>query len=203
MIFTTENLPSRDIYRMMVSLIAPRPIAWVSTRDRGGRSNLAPYSFFNGVGSNPPCLVFAPANRSDGMKKDTLLNIEQSNEFVVNLVSHSQSESMNQTAAEYPQDVSEFEACGVESTPSVHIDVPRVSGAVASFECEAMQILHLGEGPGGANLVIGRILAIHIQDELVDDQGFPLAEQLDLIGRLGGSSYVRVSDRFDLKRPKL
>ncbi|MEC7716965.1 MAG: flavin reductase family protein, partial [Planctomycetota bacterium] len=104
MIFTTENLPSRDIYRMMVSLIAPRPIAWVSTRDRGGRSNLAPYSFFNGVGSNPPCLVFAPANRSDGMKKDTLLNIEQSNEFVVNLVSHSQSESMNQTAAEYPQD---------------------------------------------------------------------------------------------------
>ena len=110
---------------------------------------------------------------------------------------------MNQTAAEYPQDISEFEACGVESTPAIHVNVARVSESVASFECEGIQILHLGEGPGGANLVIGRILAIHIRDELVDDRGFPLAEKLDLVGRLGGSSYVRVTDRFDLKRPKL
>ena len=203
MLYDTAGMKTRDIYRVLVNLIAPRPIAWVSTQNHSGQSNLAPFSFFNGVGSNPPCLMFAPANRADGSKKDTLRNLETNREFVVNLVSFSQAEAMNQTAAEYPEEISEFERCHIAAAPSNHVKPLRVADSVASFECELIQTIEIGTGPGGANLVLGRIVAIHIKDEVIDAEGHVRGEQLDLIGRLGGTEYARVTDRFSLERPKI
>ena len=203
MLYETAGMKARDVYRIMANLIAPRPIAWVSTQNMAGQSNLAPFSFFNGVGSNPPCLMFAPANRTDGTKKDTLCNIEANREFVVNLVSFSQAEAMNQTAAEYPSDISEFDKGHILAAASTHVSPPRVAESIAAFECDLIQAIELGTGPGGANLVIGRIIAIHIQDEFMDDEGHLKTEQFDLIGRLGGVEYARVTDRFSLDRPKL
>jgi flavin reductase (DIM6/NTAB) family NADH-FMN oxidoreductase RutF len=201
--YDTAGMKTRDIYRIMVNLIAPRPIAWVSTQSDTGQSNLAPFSFFNGVGSNPPCLMFAPANRADGSKKDTLRNIESNGEFVVNLVSYSQAKAMNQTAAEYVSDISEFEKCHIAAEQSSHVQPLRVADSVASFECDLIQAIELGSGPGGANLVVGRIIAIHVKDEVIDAEGHLQSEQFDLIGRLGGTEYTRVADRFSLERPKL
>lgn len=201
--YDTAGMKTRDIYRIMVNLIAPRPIAWVSTQSDTGQSNLAPFSFFNGVGSNPPCLMFAPANRADGSKKDTLRNIESNGEFVVNLVSYSQAKAMNQTAAEYASDISEFEKCHIAAEQSSHVKPLRVADSVASFECDLIQAIELGSGPGGANLVVGRIIAIHVKDEVIDAEGHLQSEQFDLIGRLGGTEYTRVADRFSLERPKL
>ena len=115
MLFDPEQMSVRDIYLHMVRLITPRPIAWVSTCSQAGKHNLAPFSFFNGVGANPPTVVFSPVNRRDGSKKDTLLNVEETGEFVVNIVSYSQAEQMNQTSADYDSEINEFEAVGFNS----------------------------------------------------------------------------------------
>ncbi|MEM7314660.1 MAG: flavin reductase family protein, partial [Planctomycetota bacterium] len=151
------QLGVRDFYLHMVRLITPRPIAWVSTISNDGVTNLAPYSFFNGVGANPPSVVFCPVNRRDGSKKDTLLNIEQNGEFVVNIVSFQLAETMNQTSAEYGRDLSEFQACGLTELPSERVKAPRLAESAAQFECTLLQAIQLGTGPAGSNVVIGRI----------------------------------------------
>lgn len=199
--FDPDSMSTRDVYLKMVSLITPRPIAWVSTLSQTGVANLAPYSFFNGIGANPPSLMFAPVNRRDGSRKDSLLNVENNGQFVVNVVSFEQAESMNQTSADFDSETSEFSACGLTPLESMKVSPPRVAEAKASFECELLQTLHLGTGPAGANLVIGRIVMIHVADEVVTESGEVLPESLDTIGRLGGAGYSRTTDRFDLQRP--
>ncbi len=194
---------ARDLYQHMVRLITPRPIAWVSSISAAGVTNLAPFSFFNGVGANPPTVVFCPANRRDGSKKDTLRNIEETGDFVVNLVSFDLAEKMNQTAADYERDVSEFSACGLTAIESQRVQPPRVAEAKAHLECQLQLAMQLGTGPAGANLVVGRILLIHINNGLLDADGFADPAKLDHIGRLGGASYARTSDRFDLPRPTI
>jgi flavin reductase (DIM6/NTAB) family NADH-FMN oxidoreductase RutF len=200
----------RDLYQTMVQLISPRPIAWVSTVSKNGVANLAPFSFFNGVGANPPTIVFCPANQRDGAPKDTLANIQQVGQFAVNLVSHEDAAAMNQTAANYLVDEDEFQMAEVDKGDCEHISPPRVANAVATFECELHTTMQLGVGPGGANLVIGNIIGIHIRDDVLTPDGTIDAEQLDLIGRLGGDKYVRtrsISDSktssvFRMPRPK-
>lgn len=196
-----DSAKPRDIYSWMVHLITPRPIAWVSTLSKEGIANLAPYSFFNGVGSNPPSLLFCPANRRDGSPKDTLANVEATGEFVVNIVTEDLAGPMNQSSAECYAEIDEFELCQLQSAASKRVRVPRVERAVAAFECELMQTIHLGHGPGGANVVIGRIVEIFFDDSLLDANGIPVLTQLETIGRLGGESYVRTTDRFTLPRP--
>jgi len=185
----------------MVQLITPRPIAWVSTLSREGVANLAPYSFFNGVGANPPLVMFCPANNRAGDPKDTLRNIQQNGEFVVNMVTEAMGEQMNQTAAEYSPETDEFVAAGVSQVSSARVQVPRVGSCKAAMECRVHQILELGQGPGGANLVIGQIVWIHIAADLFNAEAQFLSEDFDPIGRMGGNAYCHTRDRFTLERP--
>jgi flavin reductase (DIM6/NTAB) family NADH-FMN oxidoreductase RutF len=197
--FTT--LKPRDAYLWMIGTILPRPIAWVSTISSDGKTNLAPFSFFQGVTSNPPTLMFCPVNTRDGTKKDTVRNIEQVPEFVVNLVSFELGEKMNASSALLPYGESEFDAFGIASTPSETIRPPRVAGAPVAFECTLDRFVHIGEGPLAANVVFGRIQLAHVADSVLAADGKPDPAKLDLIGRMGGETYATTRERFDLKRP--
>ncbi|HEX2852552.1 MAG TPA: flavin reductase family protein [Opitutaceae bacterium] len=201
MLLDFASLPARDAYGWMTSTILPRPIAWVSTVSGAGVTNLAPFSFFQGVTSSPPTLMFVPVNLRDGTKKDTVRNLEQVPEFVVNLVSFSLAEKMNATSALLPYGESEFGKFGVASAPSDRIRPPRVAAAPVSFECVLDRIVLVGEGPLAANVVFGRILVAHIDDAVLGADGKPDPRKLDLIGRLGGESFTRTAGIFSLKRP--
>lgn len=194
-------LAPRDAYQWMVSTILPRPIAWVSTISSTGRPNLAPFSFFQGITANPPTLMFVPLNTREGVKKDTLRNLEQVPEFVVNLVPHALAEMMNRTSASIPYGESEFEQFGVNPEPSRDVRPPRVAASPVAFECRLHQIVPVGEGPLAAHVVFGRILVAHVQDEILGADGLPDAARLDLVGRLGGEGYTTTRDRFSLRRP--
>jgi flavin reductase (DIM6/NTAB) family NADH-FMN oxidoreductase RutF len=191
----------RQSYRMMIGLITPRPIAWVSSVSPGGVVNVAPFSFFNGVAASPPTLMFSAVNRRDGTPKDTVRNVEATGQFVVNVVSFDQREAMNATSEDLPYDVSELERCGLTPVASERVGPPRLAGVKAAFECERYQIVRVGEGPLAANLIIGRIVMIHVDDRVIDPAGQVDPRALDTIGRLGGDGYVRTTDLFHLPRP--
>ncbi len=194
-------LAPREAYRWMIGTILPRPIAWVATISADGRTNLAPFSFFQGITANPPTLMFVPVNKRDGTPKDTLRNLREVPEFVVNLVSFDLGEKMNASSAELPHGESEFAAFGIEAAPSTRVRPPRVAAAPVAFECTVHSIVLIGEGPLAANVVFGRILNAHVRNDVLDAAGRPDPAKLDLIGRLGGNSYARTTERFELERP--
>ena len=196
-----EQVPAATLYQHLIRTIVPRPIAWVSTISTSGIMNLAPFSFFTGAGSRPPSMVFCPSNRRDGSPKDTLRNIQETQEFVINVVPFRLAASMNLSAAEVPNDESEFALTGMAASPSHTVRPPRVAESPVCFECRLMHLLPLATGPGGANVVVGRILHIHLDDAILDPAGNADPGLLDLIGRLGGASYCRTTARFDLPRP--
>ena len=185
----------------MIGTILPRPIAWVSTVARDGRTNLAPFSFFQGVTANPPTLMFVPVNNREGGKKDTVRNIELVPEFVVSLVPRDLAEQMNQTASLLPYGESEFEAFGIAGAPSLRVRPPRVAAAPVAFECTLHQIVRIGEGPLAANVIFGRIHVAHVRDDVLGPGGLPDARRLDLVGRLGGEDYSTTRDTFAMARP--
>lgn len=195
------QLHVREFYQLMIGAITPRPIAWVSTVSPKGIPNLAPFSFFNGVTSNPPTVIFSPINNRQGRKKDTVLNIEATRQFVVNVVSFDAAEKMNATSAEFDYEVSEFDECGLTPIASEKVKPPRVKEARVHMECELDRIIHIGEGPLAANLVLGRIVLMHIDDGVLDDAGAIDPAKLDTIGRMGGEYYSRTTERFTLPRP--
>jgi flavin reductase (DIM6/NTAB) family NADH-FMN oxidoreductase RutF len=201
MLLDFSALSTRDAYQWMTTTILPRPIAWVSTISPDGTTNLAPFSFFQGVTANPPTLMFVPVNNREGQKKDTVRNIELVPEFVVNLVPHALAGPMNDTAALLPYGESEFGKFGIVSTPSTKVRPPRVGLAPVAFECVLHQIVTIGSGPLAANVVFGRILMAHVRDDVIGADGFPDAAKLDLVGRLGREDYVTIRDTFSLKRP--
>jgi flavin reductase (DIM6/NTAB) family NADH-FMN oxidoreductase RutF len=201
MIVDFSTLSPRAAYGWMTGTILPRPIAWVSTISPEGRPNLAPFSFFQGITANPPTLMFVPVNTRDGSKKDTLRNLELVPEFVVNLVPSALAEAMNATAALLPYGESEFAHFGIAEAPSQRVKPPRVALAPVAFECTVHQIVLIGEGPLAANVVFGRIQLAHVRDDVLSASGEPDPMKLDLVGRLGGESYTRTRDIFDLKRP--
>lgn len=203
MLIEPAGISKNALYGWMTRLITPRPIAWVSTRSLEGVDNLAPYSYFNAVGTHPPTLMFCPANRPDGSKKDSLVNIESSGQFVVNLVTADLAAPMNQTSADYRPSESEFDATGLTRVEGVKVRAARVAEAWAAFECSLHTVMILGTGPGGANLVVGRIEAIHVDDRCLGPDGQFDAERFDTIGRMGGPSYAHTRDRFELQRPQL
>jgi flavin reductase (DIM6/NTAB) family NADH-FMN oxidoreductase RutF len=192
---------ARDAYRLMVELITPRPIGWVSTISASGVENLAPFSFFNAVGANPPSLSFSVSNRRDGSVKDTIRNLEATGEFVVNVASYELREAVNASSLELAYEDSEFAHCGLTSVPSERVRPPRVGEAKAHFECVVHQIVRVGEGSLAANLVIGRIVFIDVAESVLDAQGHVDPGRLDTIGRMGGDGYARTTDRFDMSRP--
>lgn len=201
MILDFTTLSPRDAYNWMADAITPRPIAWVSTISAEGKHNLAPFSFFNGITGNPPTLMFSAVANRGGVKKDTVRNIEETREFVVNLVPHVLTEKMNASAALLPHGESEFEAFGIDSALSTRIAPPRVADAPVAFECVLHSIVSVGEGAGSASVVFGRIVAAHVADMVLGADGKIDPALLDTVGRLGGEHYVTTRDRFSLKRP--
>lgn len=191
--FDVEKLSLQETYLRMVQLITPRPIAWVSTMSVDGIANLAPYSFFSGVGANPPTLCFAPANKADGRAKDTLENIRRTGQFVVNLVTEPVAQAMHRSADDLEPDVDEFAFVGIDQAASVKVKPPRVKQAAAAMECTLHSAIALGTGPGGANLVIGNVVYFHVDDSLVDQKVLPT------IGRVGRREYLEVKETFRLE----
>ena len=186
-------------YAVLASLVTPRPIAWVTTVGPDGVVNLAPFSFFNLLGSNPPILGFCPGDRDDGAPKDTALNIRLSHEFVVNLVDEAVAEAMNRSAASLPYGVSELTSAGLTTLRSSVVRPPRIAESPASLECTEWGTLHIGEN----RLVIGLIKRVHVRDELFDPVTLRIrAEQLQIIGRMASPDwYCRTRDRFEMQRP--
>ena len=189
------------IYQTLVEVVTPRPIAWVTTIDAANRVNLAPFSFFNAFGANPPVVVFSPGLRRDGSKKDTLLNLEIVPEFVVNAAVEDLAESMNATAKELPLGQSEADYAGLVLKPSTKVRPPHVAVSPVHMECRVRQILPIGNGPAAGNLVIGEVLLIHIDDSVLDFSGQVDPRKLRTIARLGGNYYCRTTDLFEMKRP--
>jgi flavin reductase (DIM6/NTAB) family NADH-FMN oxidoreductase RutF len=201
MLIDFSTISARNAYQWMTHTILPRPIAWVSTISPEGVTNLAPFSFFQGITANPPTLMFVPVNNREGKKKDTLKNIELVQEFVVNLVTHPAAAAMNDSAATLPYGESEFEKFGIKPLASEKVRPPRVAGAPVAFECRLDRIVQIGAGPLAANVVFGRILLAHVADSVIGPGGLPDAGKLDLVGRLGGEDYATTRDRFNLVRP--
>jgi flavin reductase (DIM6/NTAB) family NADH-FMN oxidoreductase RutF len=187
-----EDEDPKDIYKMMIGLVVPRPIAFVSTVDAAGNRNLAPFSFYNAISSSPPTLCFSTALRSastDGLRpcKDTLHNVRETGEFVVNVVTEDIAERMNATAAEVAPEVDEFALAGLTPVASEVVRAPRVAEAKAQMECKLL-------------LVIGEIVRFHVQSQIFDKFRID-ADKLAAVGRMAGAIYVRTHDRFDLERP--
>ncbi|MFN8614432.1 MAG: flavin reductase family protein [Vampirovibrionales bacterium] len=199
-----SELSQKDKYKLLIGCVVPRPIAFVSTVSRAGLPNVAPFSFFNGVSSEPPCLMFSVTYRgSDGQKKDTLRNIEETGEFVVNVVTESIVAQANQASAEYPADVNEFEATGLTMVPSQKIIAPRVAESPINLECELYKLVPVGPGgAGSATIVIGEIVAYHLREDVYHNGRIDL-EALQPVSRLAGSFYAPVHDAFEIQRPQL
>ena len=214
---TPSQLPHRELYNILISAVAPRPIAWVSTLSASGRPNLAPFSFFNAVCAKPPLLAFAPgmraphkleaaADETEGHPgvhvKDTLRNIRESKEFVINVVTYDLAEAMNLTSGEYDATIDEFELAKVASAASRVVRPRRVADSPVSFECKLHQILDFNAEAEGGSLVIGEIVSVHI-DERHLKEGRIDRNSLDVIGRMGGIQYTRTVERFEIVRPKV
>jgi flavin reductase (DIM6/NTAB) family NADH-FMN oxidoreductase RutF len=205
MILDVAQLSVIERYKLLVGAIVPRPIAFVSTTSREGAHNLAPYSFFNGVGSDPMTLLFCPANNAAGHEKDSLVNASPPpdglGEFVVNIVADSFARQMAMTAEELPWGESEFELSGLTPAPCKAVRAPRVAESPVAFECLTREVVRLNPGaPAGGNVVIGEVVRVHVDDAMIDDRMRIDAEQLRAIGRMAGNDYVTTRDRFELPR---
>ena len=200
--FDPETLALPERYGLMISIIQPRPIAWVSTIGKTGSINLAPFSFFTGITAKPMTICFCPVRNREGKKKDTLINIEDTKQFTVNVVNEENAHKMNQTSADYPYGVNEFEKAGLATIPSVKIKPPRVKESPVSMECELVQVVTISDGPLGGNLEIGKVVYLHISDTIWKNNSIS-HKDLKAIGRLEGSFYTKVTDIFEMPRPKL
>ncbi len=201
MMLDFEKLTPRESYPWMINAINPRPIAWVSTISADGRTNLAPFSFFQGVCANPPTLLFTGANDRTGGKKDSIVNVEQVPEFVVNIVSYALREPMNATSAPLPHGESEFEKFHIATAPSLRVRPPRVALSPVAFECRLDRIVRIGDGPLGGNVVFGTILCAHVSESVLGPDGRIDPHKLDTIGRMGGDFYSRTTELFSIHRP--
>jgi flavin reductase (DIM6/NTAB) family NADH-FMN oxidoreductase RutF len=201
MIIDVRSADVVAVYRALIGVVTPRPIAWVTTVDEEGRVNLAPFSFFNAFGANPPVVVFSPVLRRDRSKKDTLQNLSSVNEFVLNAAVEELAEKVNATSRELPPGQSEADHAGLTLQASATVRPPRVAESPVHLECRVRQILPIGDGPLAANLVIGEVLLIHIADSVLDDRGGVDPRKLRTIARLGADYYCRSTDLFEMERP--
>jgi len=187
--------------RVLTGVVVPRPIAFVSTISNSGNVNLSPYSFFNAVSYDPPLIIFSSSKfTSDGKLKDSLSNIEQNGEFVVNIVNENIVEAMNTTAAEYPEDVNEFDIANLTQIDSDLVKPPRLRESPVNMECKLERIITLGTEAHPQGLVIGEIIQLHIDDEIISGHRIN-HEKLKPVGRLAGNMYTHTNDVFELMRP--
>jgi len=197
-----QTLPLRERYKLITGTVVPRPIGWVSTQNAAGQPNLAPFSFFNAICSNPPSLLFCPGIRgTDGSPKDSFRNLQASGEFVVNVVNEALLEKMNITATELPPEVNEFEEAGLTALPGTQVNAPRVAESPVSFECKVMEIIQVGDGSvGSAWVVIGEILFMHIADDVIHGNNYIDTRALAPVGRLAGPNYATLGEILEIPR---
>lgn len=201
MIYDPENLTFQQTHKLMIGSIIPRPIAFVATTSLKKLNNIAPFSYFNGVCSNPPTIMFAPARRGwDGKEKDTLKNIRETKEFTINIVSESFSQQMVDCSTDFDSNINEFEISGLHTSKSQRIQPPRLKESKISYECILNQIVEIGDGKAGSGfIVIGSIVLFHISDDVISNDRIDI-QKLNPIGRLAGDWYTRPTDNFKIMR---
>lgn len=201
-----NSISTVEMHKILLSAIAPRPIAFASTIDSRGNVNLSPFSFFNVFSANPPILIFSPARRGrDNTIKHTLENIREVKEVVINTVNFPMVEQMSLSSTEYDKGVNEFEKSGLLAIPSIKVKPPRVSESPVSFECVVDKIIELGNQGGAGNLIISRVVYIHINNKYLGADGEIETQKLDAVARMGANWYTRVSKEslFEIPKPVL
>jgi flavin reductase (DIM6/NTAB) family NADH-FMN oxidoreductase RutF len=194
--FDPEKISARAVYNLLIGLVAPRPIALVTSMDEEGRMNAAPFSSYNYLCTDPPVVGIGVMNKPGEhfVPKDTARNIRRTGEFVVNVVTEDLLRLMNVCATDFPADVDELEMAGLETAASTHVKVPRIAQAHAALECKEFQTIEIGR----SRIVMGRVVGFYIEDQYVDPAGpYVRAEELHAMGRMNGlGSYVRTRDAF-------
>jgi flavin reductase (DIM6/NTAB) family NADH-FMN oxidoreductase RutF len=196
MIFDLSKVTTHQTYNLLIGLVAPRPIAWITSIDLAGKLNAAPFSAYNYVGIDPPIVAIGVGNRPGPsvVGKDTALNIRNTREFVINVVNEALAEAMVKCAIDFPPGVNELEIAQLKTTPSFIVSVPRILEAPASLECREITTMEIGR----SRVILGQVVAIHVKDEFIDPAGpYVRAEELHAIGRMNGlGAYVRTRDSF-------
>jgi len=199
-----SELSPAQLQNYLQYAIAPRPICFASTIDLAGNINLSPFSFFNMFSTNPPLCIFSPARRiRDNTTKHTLENILEVKECVINIVNYPMVQQMSLSSTEYAKGINEFEKAGFIMQPSVLVKPPRVAEAPVQLECVVKEVIHLGENPGAGNLILAEVKLIHIKDDILDGEGKIDQVKIDLVARLGGDWYCRVTPEnlFKVAKP--
>jgi flavin reductase (DIM6/NTAB) family NADH-FMN oxidoreductase RutF len=201
--FLLNEMARRDSFQILTRIVAPRPIAFVSSLSAQGEGNLAPFSYFNLGGANPPSVVFSVLNDRHGGEKDTLVNVRETGEYVISTVCRAMAEKMNLTSLAFPRGTNEFREAGFTPVPSELVKPPRVGESPISMECRLHTIVPHGEGPLAGHYIIGEVLLVHVQDDLLDAAGLVDPVRPDFIGRLGGEWYVHAAQAalFEMPRP--
>lgn len=192
----------QDTYKLLIGAVVPRPIAFVGSLSETGVRNLAPFSFFTIASANPPVVVVQNSVRGDGTRKDSITNIERTGEFTVNIVSEAIAEAMNTASGEYAPDVDEFDVAGLTPLPGDVVAAPRVAESLVNMECKLLQVVRVSDLPLGGSLMLGQVVRFHVASHIVSNLRIDPA-LLRPIGRMGGPSYVRCTDRFDMARPEV
>lgn len=198
------TIPAVQLQNYLQYAIAPRPICFASTIDQEGNINLSPFSFFNMFSTNPPLCIFSPSRRvRDGSTKHTLENVLEVKECVINIVNYPMVQQMSLASTEYGKGINEFEKAGFTMLPSLLVKPPRVAEAPVQLECIVKEVIHLGDQPGAGNLILAEIKLIHIQEDILDADGKIDQEKIDLVARLGGDWYCRVTKEnlFKVAKP--
>ncbi|WP_349267251.1 flavin reductase family protein [Flavivirga aquatica] len=199
-----KTIKTSELHQILLSAVAPRPIALASTVDANGHVNLSPFSFFNVFSANPPILIFSPARRGrDNTTKHTYENVKAVSEVVINIVNHNIVEQTSLSSTEYDKGINEFEKAGFTAIPSEVVTPPRVAESPVSFECTVQDVIELGDKGGAGNLVISKVERIHIQEKYLNDKGSLDTQKLDLVARMGESWYCRASGNalFEIPKP--
>ncbi|MFC1872857.1 flavin reductase family protein [Chloroflexota bacterium] len=193
------DLDGQDANRLLLSIIIPRPIALVSTIGENGVFNIAPYSGLSPMCPKPALIKFNVGTPRDGRKKDTLVNIEYSKDFVINIVNEDMTDAMNQSSAEYPSDVDEFKEVGLTPIQAEVVKSPLVGESPISMECQLVDILEYGNLPRITSVVIGEVVRVHIKENVCENGQIQISA-IKAIGRLGGNNYCRTTDIFETER---
>jgi flavin reductase (DIM6/NTAB) family NADH-FMN oxidoreductase RutF len=195
------EMDGRDAYRLLISVVGPRPIAWVSTVGKDGSRNLAPFSFFNAVANRPLTVMVSIANKSGGGPKDTLRNAQETGEFVLNLADEALARQMNETSGEWAHGVDELERAGLTAVPSIDVKPPRVAEAAVAMECRLNQVVPVGQT--SYTMMLGEVLRFHVREGLLRPNGLVDAEKARPLARLGGDEYATIGRVSEMKRPQV
>ena len=198
-----KEIKTKELHSILLSSIAPRPIAFASTIDLKGNVNLSPFSYFNVFSSNPPILIFSPSRRvRDNTIKHTLENVLETMQVVVNVVNYSIVNQMSKSSIEYPKGVNEFIETGLTQVDSIKVKPPRVKESPIAFECTVEKVISMGESGGAGQLIIAKVEYIHVDSNVLDSNGDIDSQKLDLVARMGGDWYTRATKESMFKIPK-